>query len=162
MVTRSFVPVETGRGTTPDPDSPLAGQPTIYALAFQYDDAAAQRAEETVWSWVRRCAETLQSDPTYRRLNPTSEWSGPNLVAVKSRGRTVAAFADVPTYYLPSPSDSAFFESVGISQVADRLAVVVEIAYGQDHNVSYVQDDTELGPHPQFDLLLGANKALTR
>jgi hypothetical protein len=40
--------------------------------------------------------------------------------------------------------------------------VVVELAYGQDYNVSHVQDDREFQPHPQFALLLAATKALSR
>jgi hypothetical protein len=163
MVTHSFVLMRSGQGKPPNPDSPLADQPTIYTLAFQFPDAAAaKQAGETVRSWVGRCAGTLQADPTYRRPDPTKDWKA-HWVPVKSRGRTVAAFADVPNYYIPPPSDSVFFESVGITQVADRLAVVVEIVYGQDYNVGYVQDDYDpVGPHPQFDLLLAANKALGR
>jgi hypothetical protein len=146
------------------------GQPTTYSVALQFSDAAAaEQAAKTLRSWVDRCEKTLQGDPAYRQvpeLDTSTRWK-PHWVPVKSGGRTVAAFTDVPLYELASDTTAFYVESVGISQVDDRLAVVVEIAVAQEYPYGsaqdlhgYAQDDPER--HPEFALLLAATRALSR
>ena len=161
QVSRSYQQTaDPAASTTPDPEDPLATIPTAYAVAAQFSEpAAATRARQTYHDWVASCPEALSRDG-YTIVGGTVTWHQVQVAAGQ------AEFAEV-TYRQPGASqeDDAYFESIGLTQVEDRLMVTVSLHHGQDFNVAYDQQgdpDLGLSAHPQFAMCVAAAQRLGR
>jgi hypothetical protein len=131
----------------PDP-GPLENQPVIYTQALQFADAAAAKRAQAVYAgWLDGCAKTLeaQGNKVLTTLGFTNR-------SIKVAGGS-ATLSEV-VYQRPGDQDdeSAFWESVGLTQVKDRLMITVFLNYGMDFNVTLDRSEGEM-LHPQLILI---------
>lgn len=160
MVTRNFAyRLEYGPGESPDPDAPGAGQPAVYTQALQFPDrSAAQQAVRTYQGWLDDCPARLRT----RRYTVLGTGERPAWPVTES-GRIVGRFTETVYREPGDRSDQGWFESVGLTQVEDRVMVTVTVAYGMDLIRSYRPEDVaESGAplHEQFALIRAAAQRL--
>ena len=122
--------------SAPDP-GPLRNQPVIYTQALQFADAAAAKKARDVYAgWLAKCPAELEAKgyEVVRR-------SGLHQREVSVDGG--AAQVSEVVYQRPGgvDGDNAFWESVGLTLVQDRLMVTVYLHYGEDFNVSLDQSE---------------------
>ena len=147
----------------PEAGGPSPGDPSIYTVAWQFaDPAGAQQAEQTVRRWVADCRRTLAASLEWRPIR--SGQNSSTFHPVKLSGTGQGAWAEVPLYRARTDrSDNGFFETVGLTRVADRLMVTIDLVYGMDKITSDQQDgdpDNGIPADPQFELVEAAAKRL--
>ena len=138
---------------TEDPTDATSQAPVLYTEALQFDTAdGARRARETIASWLNGC-DALRGDA--ERLDHL----GFGLTEVPVADAD-AAVAEV-VYRLPGESefDEAYWESVGITSVEDRLMITVYVHYGTESYASLEPGENEY-EHPQVALAKAAAKRL--
>lgn len=153
-VTRNFAYELVDPEDAPDP-GPLRGQPVIYTQALQFADAAAARRARDVYAgWLAKCKTDLQAKgydvlPKLGFANRT--------VPVEGAAGSVSEVV----YQRPGGADgeNAFWESVGLTLVKDRLMVTVYLHYGMDFNVTLDSAEGDL-VHPQIALIEGSAERL--
>lgn len=156
---RNFRMSRLADGTVNKPEEPFGSDPTIYTQALQFGSRAeAKEAYQTYRSWLADCRK-------HARDNGLVETSDGDWIAVQVDTSGAQAGFDEAQWREPDSTDvnAGYFESIGLVWLGDRLAVTVEIVYGQDYNVSYQPSgDPENGvaPHPQFELLEAAARRL--
>ena len=136
-----------------------SGEPNS-TVALQFADAdAAQRAEQTVQTWLDRCPARLRAQGATVLGGGETDW-----VDVDTTAGTSGRFAILPIYREAGErSDEGVFESLGITRVGDRLMLTARVVVGMDDNVSL---DAEPDPadgmqaHPQFGLVTAAAERL--
>ncbi|WP_152362618.1 hypothetical protein [Microlunatus speluncae] len=158
---RSFRYVITDPGTTEDTSDPLYEHPTYYTVALQFaDEAKATTAYEEVSRWVENCADTLDAEgfraPGGGTVSGFNEW-------FPVRGDVKTARFTEFSYQRPDEQDgSGFWEAVGLVRVGDRLAIAINLKYGQDSNWDSDPDSGIAGPHPLADIIPAAAKRLAK
>ncbi|MFT4165011.1 MAG: hypothetical protein QM650_07185 [Microlunatus sp.] len=128
MVTRDFTYKIINADSDPYPDSPLKNKPSIYTQALQFpDEATATAARTTYAGWIKNCAATL----TERGYLIDTDQSL-KLSTLKVEG--AKAQAGMTAYVKPDAKDTEdlYWESAAVTQVKDRLMIVVTISWGMD------------------------------
>jgi hypothetical protein len=131
----------------PDP-GPLRGQPVIYTQALQFPDAAtAKKARDVYADWLSTCKTDLKAKG-YDVL-PDLGFTNRSIPAEGGAGSATEV-----VYQRPGGADgeNAFWESVGLTLVKDRLMITVYLHYGQDFNVTLDSAEGDL-LHPQLTLV---------
>lgn len=138
----------------PDP-GPLRNQPVIYTQALQFADAAAAtKARDVYAGWLAKCPAELKAKGY--AVVPDQGITNQR-VSVDGGEALVSEVA----YQRPGGADeeTAFWESVGLTVVKDRLMVTVYLHYGEDFNVSFDESEGDL-QHPQLALVESAAERL--
>ena len=138
----------------PDP-GPLRNQPVIYTQALQFGDAAAAKKARDVYAgWLAKCPAELKT----KGYEVVADLSFTNEKLSVDGG---AAQVSEVVYQRPggADGDNAFWESVGLTLVQDRLMVTVYLHYGEDFSVSLDQSEGDL-QHPQLALVESAAERL--
>ncbi|HEY5981691.1 MAG TPA: hypothetical protein VIT41_18855 [Microlunatus sp.] len=148
MVTRNFGYTVTDNELDPYPRSPLKNEPIIYTQALQFPDAAAAvTARSRYVTWIKACPDTLNekgySVDTGQSLDPT---------AINIDGGQ--ADAGMVAYVKPGATNAEllYWESVGVTQVADRLMITVSLSWGEDTPGTFDTSDGDF-IHPQVILI---------
>ena len=134
MVTRNFGYTVTDKELDPYPKSPLKNEPIIYTQALQFpDEGAAIAARSRYVTWIKACPDTLTekgySVDTGQSLKPT---------AIDIDGGQ--ADAGMVAYVKPgaTSAEQLYWESVGVTQVKDRLMITVSLSWGEDTPGTFV------------------------
>jgi hypothetical protein len=144
-------------GNQPFPRSSLDQQPDSYAVVLQFPDAAAaQQARGVYGSWIVSCESGNALPDGIRNLRQSYGWSR---VAADPAQAEVSEVVSQPD---GSSGQSAFFESVGLTVLEDRMMITVHIFYNDESPYSLDVDDDEAGfAHPQLGLVAAAAKRLS-
>jgi hypothetical protein len=146
------------RGERPFPRSSLDDEPDSYAVALQFQDpTAAQRAKWTYQSWLSNCAAGMQPPKDVKDVRQNFDWTP---VAADP---AQAEVAEISYRQAGSASPNAFFESVGLTVLQNRMMITVHLFYADESLYSLDLDDDEAGfAHPQLGLIAAAAKRLSR
>ena len=147
MVARNFRYEIIDPDAAPDP-GPLENEPVVYTQALQFADAAAAKRAQAVYAgWLDSCAKTLEAEGN--KVLPKLGFTNRS-VDVAGGSATLSEVV----YQRPGDQDgeNAYWESVGLTQVDDRLMVTVFLNYGMDFNVSLDRSEGEM-LHPQLILI---------
>ncbi len=160
-LTRNFRYIVTDPDASEDQSDPLYERPTKYTVALQFaDEARATAAYEQVSRWVEGCADTLDAEgfraPGGGTVRGFDEW-----YPVRGDVKT-ARFTEFSYQRADTQDGSGYWEAVGLVRVGDRLAITIDLKYGQDSNWDSDPDSGLAGPHPLADLLPAAAKRLAR
>ena len=151
-VDQNFVLVRRADGSRNPVREPFNGEPTVFTRAMQFESAtAADAAYATIRSWLERCPSIMEYEP----IGSSEDWTVVNTGIPGAK----AGFGGFRWRLADDRSGQGFFESLGVAQVGDRIALTVSLAYGQDFNVSLDpagDPTTGLPPHPQFALVKAA------
>jgi hypothetical protein len=134
----------------------------VQTVALQFtDEAAARRAEQSVRGWVDGCATTIE-EKGGTLVDPRAE---PVRVEVETPSGTSGEFAALPVYRQEGGESSGegIFESLGVTRVADRVMLTVDVVVGMDDNVSLEPGGDPangMPEHPQFGLVRAAAERL--
>ena len=141
----------------PFPRSSLDQQPDSYAVVLQFPDAAAaQQARVVSGSWIVSCEGGNALPDGIRNLRQGYGWSP------VAAGPAQAEVSEVVYQRDDSTGQSAFFESVGLTVLEDRMTITVHIFYSEESPYSLDVDDDEAGfAHPQLGLIAAAAKRLS-
>lgn len=136
-------------GNRPFPRSSLDDQPDSYAVVLQFSDpTAAQRAKALYDSWVTSCEAGADLHAGIRNLSPSFSWTP---VAADP---AQAEVSEVRYQQGGSSGRNAFYESVGLTVLEDRLMITVHIFYNDESVYSLNTDEEEGGfAHPQLGLV---------
>jgi hypothetical protein len=156
MKSRSFQ-ARYAPGNQPFPHSSLDNKPDTYAVVLQFlDPAGAQRAKTIYDSWVTSCEGGNDLPEGIRTLHRSFGWT--SLAADPAQ----AEVSEVAYQQDGSGSRYAFYESVGLTVVQDRMMITVHIFYTDESPYSLNVDDDEAGfAHPQLGLVEAAVKRLS-
>lgn len=157
MVTRDFTYKIINADSDPYPDSPLKNKPSIYTQALQFpDEATATAARATYAGWIKGCPATL----TKRGYVIDTDQSL-KLSTLKVEG--AKAQAGMTAYVKPDAKDTEdlYWESASITQVKDRLMIMVTISWGMDSPGTFDTSDGDF-VNPQAILTRLAAEALTK
>ena len=157
MVTRDFTYKIINADSDPYPDSPLKNKPSIYTQALQFpDEATATAARTTYAGWIKGCSATL----TERGYIIDADQSL-KLSTLKVKG--AEAQAGMTAYVKPDAKDTEdlYWESASITQVKDRLMIMVTISWGMDSPGTFDTSDGDF-VNPQAILTRLAAEALTK
>ena len=146
-------------GSVNEPDEPFGNNPTIYTQVLQFGSRSeAKDGYATFRSWLAECRKHARANGKVQTSD--GEWIP---VHVNTKGAQ-AGFDEAQWRDADSTDANAgYFESVGLVLLDDRLAVTVEVVFGQDYNVSYLPSgdaETGLPPHPQFVLVEAAARRM--
>jgi hypothetical protein len=143
-------------GNRPFPHSSLDKKPDTYAVVLQFPDpAAAQRARTIYESWVTSCESRNDLPKGIRTLRPSFNWTS---VAADPSQAEVSEVA----YQRDGSNRYAFYESVGLTVLEDRMMITVHLFYTDESVYSLNVDDDEAGfAHPQLGLVQAAAKRLS-
>jgi hypothetical protein len=145
------------KGNRPFPRSSLDQQPDSYAVVLQFSDSAAtQRAKIIYGSWVTSCAGGDHLPPGVRTLRPSFSWT--SVPADPAQ----AEVSEVAYQRGGSAGQNAFFESVGLTVLEDRMMITVHLFYTDESPYSLNVEEDEAGfAHPQMGLVQAAVKRLS-
>jgi len=144
-------------GNRPFPHSSLDDQPDSYAVVLQFPDpVAAQRAKALYDSWVASCEAGTDLPAGIRKLSSSFSWTP---VAADPAQAEVSEVR----YQQDGSSDRyAFYESVGLTVLEDRMMITVHLFYTDESVYSLNTDEEEGGfAHPQLGLVGAAVKRLS-
>jgi hypothetical protein len=144
-------------GNHPFPRSSLDQQPDSYAVVMQFPNAAtAQQARVVYGSWIVSCQSGSALPDGIRSLRQGFGWSP--LAADPAQ----AELSEIIYQRDGSSGQSAFFESVGLTVLEDRMMITVHVFYSDESPYSLDVNDDEAGfPHPQLGLIAAAAKRLS-
>jgi hypothetical protein len=144
-------------GNRPFPHSSLDDQPDSYAVVLQFPDPmAAQRAKALYDSWVTSCEAGTDLPAGIRKLSSSFSWTP---VAADP---AQAEVSEVRYQRDGSSSRYAFFESVGLTVLEDRMMITVHLFYTDESVYSLNTEEEEGGfAHPQLGLVGAAAKRLS-
>jgi hypothetical protein len=155
-VSRSYKEVYPDR---PALAGPLADEPSSYAVALQFPDAAAAAAAlHTYEGWVEDCRAGRGPGTRLGVLEQLGfDWT--RVPAPGGRGEVAEVVYRKPG----SPSQDAYWESTGLTLVRDRLMVTVHVFYSSESSFVLDATTTDGGfAHPQLGLVRAAAKRLAR
>ena len=138
-------------------EGPLADEPSSYAVALQFPDAAAATAaRKTYEGWVDDCRAGRRAGAHLEVLKQLgSDWT--RVPAPGGRGEVAEVVYREPA----SRSQDAYWESTGLTLVGDRLMVTVHLFYGSESSFVLNPNATDGGfAHPQLGLVRAAAKRL--
>lgn len=145
------------RGNQPFPHSSLDDQPDSYAVVLQFSDgAAAQRAKIIYDSWVTSCESSNDLPDGVRNVRTSFSWTP---VTAKPAQANVA---EITFQQGASSKQYAYFESVGLTVLEDRMMITIHLFYTDESPYSLNVDEEEAGfAHPQLGLVQAAAKRLS-
>lgn len=145
------------RGNRPFPHSSLTDQPDSYAVVLQFSDAAAAQRAKTIYdSWVTSCEGGNDLPEGIRSLRSSFSWTP---VAVDP---AQAEVAEVAYQQDGASGQNAYFESVGLTVLEDRMMITVHLFYTDESPYSLNNDEEEAGfAHPQHGLVEAAATRLS-
>jgi hypothetical protein len=155
-VSRSYKEVYPDR---PALEGPLADEPSSYAVALQFPDAAAAAAAlRTYEGWVEDCRAGRGAGADLEVLEQLGfAWT--RVPAPGGRGEVAEVVYREPG----SHSQDAYWESTGLTLVGDRLMVTVHVFYSSESSFVLDATTTDGGfAHPQLGLVRAAAKRLAR
>ena len=147
-------------GDHPFPPSPLDEEPDRYVVALQFaDSSTAERAKWTYQSWVTDCRSSalVASSISSHAMRLSFNWT--QVPVVDPAQAEVAEIA----YRNDGSSDRcAYFESVGLTVLEDRMMITVHLFCTDESPYSVNIDDDEAGfAHPQLGLVEAAARRLS-
>ncbi|HEY6813317.1 MAG TPA: hypothetical protein VI074_11580 [Propionibacteriaceae bacterium] len=145
------------RGNQPFPHSSLDDQPDSYAVVLQFSDAAAaQRAKIIYDSWLTSCEGGNDLPAGIRALRSNISWTPVAADPAQAEVAEVAYRQD------GSSGRHAYFESVGLTVLDDRMMITVHLFYTDESPYSLDMGEEEAGfAHPQLGLVQAAAKRLS-
>ena len=145
-------------GDRPFPRSSRDKQPDRYAVVLQFADrSAAERAKSIYQSWVASCLASGAPAKGIKALRPSFDWTP--VVAEPAR----AEVAEVVYEDNHSAGHNAYFESIGLTVLEDRMMITVHIFYTDESPYSVDLGEEEAGfAHPQLGMIEAAAQRLSR
>jgi hypothetical protein len=144
-------------GDRPFPRSSLDNKPDTYAVVLQFADrAAAWRAKSIYGGWISDClAGRIPAANDITVLRPSFEWTP---VVIEPAAAEVAEVV----YRDDDSSDQyAYFESIGLTVLEDRMMITVHTFYNDESPYSVNLAEEESGfAHPQLGLVEAAARRL--
>src|SRR5215213_461343 len=139
------------------PHSSLDDQPDSYAVALQFSDAAAaQRANIIYDSWMTSCESSNDLPDGLRNVRTSFSWTP---VAAEP---AQAEVAEITYQQGESANQNAYFESVGLTVLEDRMMITIHLFYTDESPYSLDIGEEEAGfAHPQLGLVQAAAKRLS-
>jgi hypothetical protein len=139
------------------PHSSLDDQPDSYAVALQFSDAAAaQRANIIYDSWMTSCESSNDLPDGVRNVRTSFSWTP---VAAEP---AQAEVAEITYQQGESANQNAYFESVGLTVLEDRMMITIHLFYTDESPYSLDIGEEEAGfAHPQLGLVQAAAKRLS-
>jgi hypothetical protein len=139
------------------PHSSLDDQPDSYAVALQFSDAAAaQRANIIYDSWMTSCESSNDLPDGVRNVRTSFSWTP---VAAEP---AQAEVAEITYQQGDSANQNAYFESVGLTLLEDRMMITIHLFYTDESPYSLDIGEEEAGfAHPQLGLVQAAAKRLS-
>jgi hypothetical protein len=139
------------------PHSSLDDQPDSYAVVLQFSDAAAaQRAKIIYDSWVTSCESSKDLPDGVRNVRTSFSWTP---VAAEP---AQAEVAEITYQQGESANQNAYFESVGLTVLEDRMMITIHLFYTDESPYSLDIGEEEAGfAHPQLGLVQAAAKRLS-
>jgi hypothetical protein len=139
------------------PHSSLDDQPDSYAVALQFSDAAAaQRAKIIYDSWLTSCEGTNDLPDGVRNVRTGFSWTPVTAEPAQ------AEVAEITYQQGDSSNKNAYFESVGLTVLEDRMMITIHLFYTDESPYSLDVGEEEAGfAHPQLGLVQAAAKRLS-
>jgi hypothetical protein len=144
-------------GDGPFPRSSLDKQPDRYAVVLQFADrSAAERAKSIYQGWVANCLAGGDPAKGIRVLRPSFDWTP---VVVEP---AAAEVAEVVYQDDDSSDQNAYFESIGLTVLDDRMMITVHTFYTDESPYSVNIEEDEAGfAHPQLGMVEAAARRLS-
>jgi hypothetical protein len=144
-------------GDRPFPRSSLDDEPDSYAVALQFSDpAAAAQAKSAVEGWVSDCVAGGEVPSGTHVLRQGVEWTGVTADPAQ------AQVTEIVYQRNGSSSSNAYFESIGLTVLQDRMMITVHLFYTNESPYSLDLSEEEAGfAHPQLGLIDAAVKRLS-
>jgi hypothetical protein len=144
-------------GDRPFPRSSLDKQPDRYAAVLQFaDQSAAERAKSIYQGWVANCLAGGDPAKGIQVLRPSFDWSP--VVAEPAQ----ADVAEVVYRDDDSSDQNAYFESIGLTVLDDRMMITVHTFYTDESPYSVNLEEEEAGfAHPQLGMIEAAAQRLS-
>jgi hypothetical protein len=144
-------------GDRPFPRSSLDDEPDSYAVALQFSDSvAAARAKSAIEGWVSNCIADGERPNGVHALRQNVEWTG--VLADPAQ----AQVTEIAYQRNGSSSSNAYFESIGLTTLQDRMMITVHVFYTDESPYSLDLGEEEAGfAHPQLGLIDAAVKRLS-
>jgi hypothetical protein len=144
-------------GDRPFARSSLDDEPDSYAVALQFSDpAAAARAKSAIEGWVSNCIAGGELPNGTHVLRQGVEWTGVTADPAQ------AQVTEIVYQRNGSSSSNAYFESIGLTVLQDRMMITVHLFYTDESPYSLDLAEEEAGfAHPQLGLIDAAVKRLS-
>ncbi len=144
-------------GNRPFPRSSLDNEPDSYAIALQFaDPAAAARAKSAIEGWVSNCIAGAKLPSGAHVLSQDAEWTG--VTADPAQAQVV----EITYQRNGSSSSNAYFESIGLTTLQDRMMITIHVFYTDESPYSLDLGEEESGfAHPQLGLISAAVERLS-
>jgi hypothetical protein len=144
-------------GDRPFARSSLDDEPDSYAVALQFSDpAAAARAKSAIEGWVSNCIAGGELPNGRHVLRQGVEWTGVTADPAQ------AQVTEIVYQRNGSSSSNAYFESIGLTVLQDRMMITVHLFYTDESPYSLDLAEEEAGfAHPQLGLIDAAVKRLS-
>jgi hypothetical protein len=145
-------------GDRPFPRSSLDKQPDRYAVVLQFADRnAAERAKSIYQSWVASCLASGAPAKGIKVLRPSFDWTP--VVAEPAQ----AEVSEVVYQDNESSDHNAYFESIGLTVLEDRMMITIHIFYTDESPYSVDLGEEEAGfAHPQLGMIEAAAQRLSK
>lgn len=143
-------------GDRPFPRSSLDKKPDSYALVLQFvDQDAVWRAKSIYDGWVANCLAGGAPTKGIKVVRPGFEWTP---VVVEP---AIAEVAEVVYRDDDSSDQYAYFESIGLTVLNDRMMITVHTFYTDESPYSVSLGEEEAGfAHPQLGMVEAAARRL--
>jgi hypothetical protein len=144
-------------GERPFPHSSQDKQPDRYAVVLQFtDQSAAERAKSIYQGWVAGCLVGAHPAKGIKVLRPSLDWT-PVVVEPAQ-----AEVAEVVYQDDESSDQNAYFESIGLTVLDDRMMITVHTFYTDESPYSVNLEEEEAGfAHPQLGMVEAAARRLS-
>jgi hypothetical protein len=144
-------------GERPFPSSSLDKHPDRYAVVLQFtDQSAAERAKSIYQRWVASCLADADPAKGIKVLRPSLDWTA---VVVEP---AQAEVAEVVYQDDESSDQNAYFESIGLTVLDDRMMITVHTFYTDESPYSVNLEEEEAGfAHPQLGMVEAAARRLS-
>jgi hypothetical protein len=144
-------------GDRPFARSSLDDEPDSYAVALQFSDpTAAARAKSAIEGWVSNCIAGGELPNGTHILRQGVEWTGVTADPAQ------AQVTEIVYQRNGSSSSNAYFESIGLTVLQDRMMITVHLFYTDESPYSLDLSEEEAGfAHPQLGLIDAAVKRLS-
>jgi hypothetical protein len=144
-------------GDRPFPRSSLDKQPDRYAVVLQFaDHSAAERAKSIYQGWVSNCLLGGEPAKGIHVLRPSFDWSPAAAEPAQAEVAEVVYQDDEPS------GQNAYFESIGLTVLDDRMMITVHTFYTDESPYSVNLEEEEAGfAHPQLGMVEAAAQRLS-
>lgn len=140
------------------PHSSLDDQPDSYAVVLQFSDAAAaQRANIIYDSWLTSCESSKDLPDGVRNVRTSFSWTPVTAEPAQ------AEVAEITYQQGDSANQNAYFESVGLTLLEDRMMITIHLFYTDESPYSLdIGEEEAAFAHPQLGLVQAAAKRLSK